>query len=92
MIIKRQVLNILTSLRHFVIIILYNLCIETGLYYGINRNNRNCIMCDLNVVEDEFHFILQCSKYVQLRRKYIKKYYWSRPSTFTFCGKHKRVL
>jgi hypothetical protein len=29
-------------------------------------------MCDLNVVENEFHFILQCSKYVQLRRKYIK--------------------
>jgi len=39
-------------------------------------------MCDLNVVEEEFHFILQCSKYVQLRRKYIKKYYWSRPLAF----------
>ena len=36
-------------------------------------------MCDLNVVDDGFHFILQCSKYVQLRRKYIERYYWSRP-------------
>ena len=27
-------------------------------------------------------FILQCSKYVQLRRKYNKKYYLSMPSTF----------
>ena len=54
-------------------------------------------MCDLNVVEDEFHFILQCSKYVQLRRKYINEYYWPMPSsiqtgTVTFCGKHKRAL
>ena len=40
----------------------HNVCIESGRYYGINRNNRNCSMCDLNVVEDEFHSILQCCK------------------------------
>ena len=43
----------------------HNVCIESGRYYGINRNNRNCSMCDLNEVEDEFHSILQCSKYSQ---------------------------
>jgi hypothetical protein len=31
------------------------------------------------VVGDEFHFILQCIKYVKLRRKCIKEYYWFRP-------------
>ena len=56
--------------------------IETGRYVGTNRNERNCIFCDLGVIEDEFHFILQCSRYTDLRKKYIKKYYWSRPSTF----------
>ena len=34
----------------------HNLCIETGRYHGLNRNDRNCIMCDLNVIEDEFYF------------------------------------
>ena len=39
-------------------------------------------MCNLNVVDDEYHFILQCEKYIDVRRKYLKKYYWQRPSCF----------
>ena len=31
-------------------------------------------------VEDEFHFILKCPVYVDIRKRYIKKYYWERPS------------
>jgi hypothetical protein len=38
-------------------------------------------MCNLNVVEDEYHFILQCEKYIDVRR-YFKKYYWQMPSCF----------
>jgi hypothetical protein len=38
-------------------------------------------MCNLNVVEDEYHFILQCEKYIDVRR-YLKKYYWQMPSCF----------
>lgn len=60
----------------------HNLCIETGRFYGISRNSRMCIMCDKNVVEDEFHFILQCTNYNDIRKKFIKKYYWTRPSTY----------
>ena len=37
-----------------------------------------CIMCDKNVVEDEFHFILQFTNYNDIRKKFIKKYYWTR--------------
>ena len=39
-------------------------------------------MCNLNVVEDEYHFILQCEKYIDVRRRFLKKYYWQRPSCF----------
>jgi hypothetical protein len=39
-------------------------------------------MCNLNVVEDEYHFILQCEKYIDVRRRYPKKYYWQMPSCF----------
>jgi hypothetical protein len=31
-------------------------------------------MCNNNDIEDEYHFILECSKYVEIRRKYIKPY------------------
>jgi hypothetical protein len=39
-------------------------------------------MCNLNVVEDEYHFILQCEKYIDVRRRYLKKYYWQMPLCF----------
>jgi hypothetical protein len=39
-------------------------------------------MCNNNDIEDEYHFILECSKYVEIRRKYIKPYYCINPSAF----------
>jgi hypothetical protein len=39
-------------------------------------------MCSNNDIEDEYHFILECSKYVEIRRKYIKPYYCINPSAF----------
>ena len=35
-------------------------------------------------LEDEYHFILKCSFYSELRSRFIKKYYWKRPSFFKF--------
>jgi hypothetical protein len=34
------------------------------------------------LIEDEYHFILECSRYDDLRRKYIKQYYWRNPSAY----------
>lgn len=45
-------------------------------------NERKCAHC--SVLEDEFHFVLMCPLYLDLRKKYISKYYWSRPSMFKF--------
>ena len=39
-------------------------------------------MCNKNAIEDEYHFILECDKYYDIRCKYIKSYYYERPSTF----------
>jgi hypothetical protein len=39
-------------------------------------------MCNLNVVENEYHFILHCEKYIDVRRRYLKKYYSQMPSCF----------
>jgi hypothetical protein len=69
----------------------HSLNIETGRYYHIDRHARMCNMCSNSDMEDEHHFILECSKYVEIRRKYIKPYYCINPSVFklsvsiTFC-------
>ena len=60
----------------------HNLNIETGSYFNVDRNERKCNMCDSNSIEDEYHFILECVKYKDIRIKYIKSYYWRRPSVY----------
>ena len=45
-------------------------------------DNRKCIIC--NVLEDEYHFVLECSLYLNLRTQYINKYSWKRPSMVKF--------
>ena len=42
-------------------------------------------MCDQNDIEDEFHFVLVCPKYLILRQKYIKPYFFLKPSVYKLC-------
>ena len=37
-----------------------------------------------NDIEDEFHFVLICPFYQQLRTQYISRYYYSHPSMLKF--------
>ena len=60
----------------------HKLCIETGRYTGVIREDRICHKCNLGVIEDEYHFILQCPFYTNIRRQYIKAYFYRRPSAF----------
>ena len=60
----------------------HNLLVETGRYHGTERSDRKCTLCNLNTIEDEFHFILHCPCYDTIRKQYIKPYYYSRPSSF----------
>ena len=59
----------------------HRLEIEVGRWAKPNRtplDQRKCRIC--NIVEDEFHFLLECELYKQIRKKHIKKYYWGRPN------------
>lgn len=47
-------------------------------------NERKCIYCNSNDVEDEYHFVLVCDFYTELRKLYIKKYYYARPNMAKF--------
>ena len=59
----------------------HNLMIELGRHRNIPVIQRLCPICKSDI-EDEFHFILKCPAYTDLRKLYIKKYFWLRPSVF----------
>ena len=58
--------------------------IEQGRFQNIDRNLRQCTLCDTHDLEDEYHFILCCPFYCDLRLKYIKPFYFHRPSMYKF--------
>ena len=44
--------------------------IETGRYKGMSRHERKCVLCTQNVGESEYHFLLCCPLYKEIRNKY----------------------
>ena len=45
---------------------------------------RLCTLCNGSHIEDEYHFVAICPAYNQLREKYIRPYYYKRPSVYKF--------
>ncbi|KAL4240483.1 hypothetical protein ACF0H5_001275 [Mactra antiquata] len=63
----------------------HSLYVESGRWVKPNPipfNERICSAC--NKLEDEYHFILECSLYNDIRDRYIPRYYINRPSMFKF--------
>ena len=48
----------------------------------IAYNDRLCAVCA--VLEDEYHFVLECHLFQELREQYVPEYYWKRPSMKKF--------
>ena len=62
----------------------HDLAIEKGRYINLDRNNRVYNNCNLKLIENEYHFLLICPKYSELRSKYIKRYYYTWPTVQKF--------
>ena len=62
----------------------HKLLIEEGRYADVNRVLRICQFCNLNVTEDEYHFLLVCPAYRYLRNTVLPRYYCSWPSKNKF--------
>ncbi len=60
----------------------HRLEIEAGRWNRTPVEDRKCMMC--RCLEDEYHFILECTMYADIRPIYIKNYYWRRPSMIKF--------
>ena len=53
----------------------HNLAIEEGRFRKIDRDDRKCLLCQMNVVESEYHFTLVCPCYREIRIQCLPKYY-----------------
>ena len=64
----------------------HSLRIETGRHgqNRIDRPERICQVCDTGDLEDEYHFVLVCAAYNELRVKYMNIHFRRNPSVFKF--------
>ena len=63
----------------------HRLAIETGRWVRptpIPVGERKCFTCQ--TLEDEYHFVLECPVYSQIRKQYIARHYWTQPSLYKF--------
>ena len=63
----------------------HRLAIESGRWARPNRipvDERKCQEC--SVLEDEYHFVIECKLFNDLRAKYLPRYFWIRPNTYKF--------
>ena len=64
----------------------HNLHIQTGRFgrNRIPRSERYCMYCRTRDIEDEYHFIIICPCFEQIRKKFIKRHHYEHPSMFKF--------
>ena len=55
----------------------HKLPIEEGRCFGIDRADRICNLCNMNVLGDEFPYLLQCESFDVKRKKYIQPYFFT---------------
>ena len=58
----------------------HDLEIEKGRHRNIPRSERKCKLCNVNVVENEYHSLLACPFYRNIRKKIFKQYYLAWPT------------
>ena len=68
--------------------------VETGRYQNIVRENRTYLSCNMNVLEDEYHFVLVCPTYRSFRSLYLPRYYCAWPKLYKLlkaCDKNLKI-
>ena len=58
--------------------------IEEGRYRNADRNLRICQFCIMNSIETEYHFLLVCPAYREIRNSCLPAYYCRWPTIHKF--------
>ena len=59
--------------------------IEKGRHLNIDINERKCELCNMNDIGDEYHYVCCCTKFRNLRTKFIPRKFHKKPSVQKFC-------
>lgn len=62
----------------------HRLNIEEGRYRNLEREQRICMKCNMNTLENEYHFLLVCPYYRELRSEILPRYFCTWPSQQKF--------
>ena len=62
----------------------HKLPIELGRFWGVERDDRVCELCQLNKLGDEYHYLLECTYFEQQRRMYLPRSLHCSPNTINF--------
>ena len=49
----------------------HNLLVETGRLSNLDYENRICRLCNLNKIEDDFHCVMECPFYSDIRNNHL---------------------
>ena len=55
----------------------HKLPVVTGRYANIALEHRMCMLCDNNDIGDEIHYLFYCNFFINSRKRYLKKYYYT---------------
>ena len=62
----------------------HDLNLDVGRYTNTTRNQRLCTNCSMNILECEYHVLLVCPKYRDLRMIFFRLYYCHWPACHKF--------
>jgi len=54
--------------------------VESGIFIGLERKDRLCKLCPLNVVGDEYHYIFECTLFTSERKQFLAEKYSKNPT------------
>ena len=62
----------------------HKLPIELGRFLGVERDDRNCELCRLNTLGDEYHYIFVCVYFEKQRRMFLPRGLLHKPNTVIY--------
>ena len=62
----------------------HKLPVEAGRWQNIPREERFCILCNENMIGDEYHYIMQCKVFANERKEYIDRKFLTNCNTEKF--------
>jgi hypothetical protein len=63
----------------------HKLPIEYGRYFNVPKNDRKCLLCNLQDIGDEYHYFCICPFFNDVRQKFIPNKLIKKPSVYEFC-------